>query len=126
VEKPPLERRVHRRVELEREVTVELSEARFSGRSLNVSVGGMALELTCANPRELTVGARVTVRLDLGDGAFALTTGEIMRATRSALGLRFVALDRDSLLALLACVERHSRAGSDAPALNRREKAELR
>jgi hypothetical protein len=126
VKKPPLERRVHRRVELEREVTVELADATFSGRSLNVSVGGMALELACASPRELAIGARVTVRLDLGDGAFALTTGEILRVSRSALGLRFVALDRDSLLALLACVERHSGTKSDAPAREGRGKAELR
>src|SRR6188474_956666 len=55
VQKPPLERRVHRRVELEREVVIELAEASFSGRTLNVSVGGMALQLACASPRELMV-----------------------------------------------------------------------
>ena len=115
VKKPPLERRVHRRVQLERETVINLADASFSGRSLNVSVGGMALRLACASPRELVVGARVTVRLELGAGAFALTTGEIVRVTRGALGLRFVALDRDSLMALLACVEQHSGSNSEGP-----------
>ena len=75
----------------------------------------MALQLACASPRQLVVGARVTVRLDLGGGAFALTTGEVTRVSRGALGLRFVALDRDSLMALLACVERHSGSHSEGP-----------
>jgi hypothetical protein len=88
---------------------MELAATTFSGKSLNVSVGGMALELTSADARTLVVGARVTVRLDLGSGAFALTKGEITRVTRRELGLRFVSLDRASLLALLTCV------GSDAP-----------
>jgi predicted acyl esterase len=125
VTKPPLERRVHRRVQLDREVAIDLADASFSGRSLNVSVGGMALELACASPRELTVGVRVTVRVDLGAGAFALTTGEIMRVARGVLGLRFVALDRTSLLALLACVERHTSSGSEPAPSDRLEKAEL-
>jgi hypothetical protein len=98
-----VERRVHRRVRLERDVTVELENARFTGRSINVSVGGMALELAC-DPRAIAAGDRVTVRLDLGSGAFALTTGEVMRVTAREIGLRFVALDRTSLLALLSCV----------------------
>jgi hypothetical protein len=126
VKNPPLERRVHRRVDLEREVVIDFAESSFSGRTLNVSVGGMALQLACASPRQLVVGARVTVRLDLGDSAFALTTGEIMRVTRNALGLRFVALDRDSLLALLSCVERRSGKTTDPPSSDRREKAALR
>jgi hypothetical protein len=103
VSKGSVERRIHRRVRLEREVTVELVNARFSGRSLNVSVGGMALELAC-DPRTIAAGDRVTVRLDLGSGAFALTTGEVMRVTSREIGLRFVALDRSSLMALLSCV----------------------
>jgi PilZ domain len=82
---------------------VEFASARLSGKSLNVSVGGMALELEC-HPSDVAVGDRVTVRLDLGGGAFALTTGEVMRVTPREIGLRFVALDRSSLMALLACV----------------------
>jgi len=88
---------------------VELAAARLSGRSLNVSVGGMALELTC-DPRTLSKGDRVTVRLDLGSGAFALTTGEVMRVNAREIGLRFVALDPASLSALLACVASDTRS----------------
>lgn len=72
----------------------------------------MALEVA-GHAGDLAVGDRVTVRLDLGSGAFALTTGQVMRVNAKEIGLRFVALDRSSLMALLACVASDAREERD-------------
>ena len=93
-----LERRAHRRVELT--VTIEVGNA-APARAVNLSLGGVGA--TCEHPP--AVGESVRVRATLPGGAMLDTQGEVVWASGSRVGIRFLALDPRTLSALLAALD---------------------
>ena len=92
-----VERRFHRRVELT--VAVDVGNA-APARSLNLSLGGIGV--TCEHPPP--IGETVRVRAALPSGAALDTHGEVVWASGSRVGIRFLALDPPTLGALLAAL----------------------
>jgi len=77
-----------------------VDEARFSAECVNLSMGGAAIRTDAA----VTTGTVVSFELSLGmDRGSIVIRCEVVRASPSAeLGLRFMALDRQSLEAILS------------------------
>jgi hypothetical protein len=95
----PPERRIHRRVPVGTAAWVVVDEQRFSAECVNVSMGGAAVR-TDARPR---TGSVVRLELSLGtDGGTCSIKCEVVRTNQADLGLRFMALDRASLEAILS------------------------
>jgi hypothetical protein len=93
------ERRVHRRVPVGTAAWLVVDEQRFTAECVNVSMGGAAVR-TDAHPRS---GSVVHLELSLGtDGGSCSIQCEVVRTAGPALGLRFMALDRASLEAILS------------------------
>ena len=93
------ERRIHRRVPIGTGAWVVVDDQRFSAECVNVSMGGAAVR-TVAHPR---TGSVVRLELSLGadDGSCSIKC-EVVRTAGPNLGLRFMALDRASLEAILS------------------------
>ncbi|HKY35675.1 MAG TPA: PilZ domain-containing protein [Polyangiaceae bacterium] len=88
------EHRIHRRVPVGIAAWVVLDDQRFSAECVNVSMGGAAVRTDA----RVSTGNVVELELSLGtDGGSCSIKCEVVRATRSELGLRFMALDRASL-----------------------------
>ena len=95
----PPERRIHRRVPIVTAAFIMASEQRFAADCLNVSMGGAAVR-THARAR---TGSIVHLELSLGaDNSSVSIQCEVVRSTPTELGLRFMALDRPSLEAILS------------------------
>ena len=78
-----------------------VDEQRFDAECVNLSMGGAAVR-TRAPAR---TGAVVRLELSLGhDGGSVAIQCEVVRIGEAELGLRFMALDRASLEAILALV----------------------
>jgi hypothetical protein len=93
------ERRIHRRVPVGTAAWVMLDDQRFSAECINVSMGGAAVRTDARAP----TGSIVHLELSLGtDGSSCSIQCEVVRATHGELGLRFMALDRASLEAILS------------------------
>ena len=76
-----------------------VDEARFSAECVNLSMGGAAIRTEAA----VATGTVVSFELSLGmdRGSIAIRC-EVVRASPAELGLRFMALDRASLEAILS------------------------
>jgi hypothetical protein len=93
------ERRIHRRVPVGTAAWVVVEDERFAAECANVSMGGAAVH-TDAHPR---TGSVVQLELSLGtDGGSCSIKCEVVRTAGPDLGLRFMALDRASLEAILS------------------------
>jgi hypothetical protein len=93
------ERRIHRRVLAGTAAWVVVDDQRFTAECVNVSMGGAAVR-TDARPR---TGSVVHLELSLGtDGTSCSIKCEVVRSATTDLGLRFMALDRASLEAILS------------------------
>jgi hypothetical protein len=93
------ERRMHHRVLVGASAWLSVDDARFSAECVDVSLGGAAIRT------EATVGTGtlVSFELSLGMDRGSITIQcEVARASRAELGLRFLALDRPSLEAILS------------------------
>lgn len=95
----PAERRTHHRVRVGTAAWVVVDERRLSAECMNVSMGGAAVR----TDSQIPTGSIVHFELSLGtdDGSVSIKC-EVVRASPSDLGLRFMALDRASLEAILS------------------------
>ena len=93
------ERRNHHRVLVGASALIVASEARFGAECVDLSMGGASVR-TDAN---LRTGTFVAFELSLGlDHGSVVISCEVVRASLGELGLRFLALDRASLEAILS------------------------
>ena len=94
------ERRIHRRVQVVTAAWLRVDgEQRFPAECLNVTMGGAAV-LTDVT---LSSGRVVQLELTLGkQERHVVLSCEVVRARGAELGLRFIALDRPSLEAILS------------------------
>lgn len=93
------ERRTHRRVPVGTAAWLLLDEQRTAVECVNVSMGGAAVRTTA----HAKTGSVVRLELSLGTDNHSVSIKcEVVRATAGELGLRFMALDRASLEAILA------------------------
>ncbi len=76
-----------------------VADERFSAECVNVSMGGAAVKTDA----HIATGNIIRFELSLGlDGGSVSIQCEVVRASRAELGLRFMALDRASLEAILS------------------------
>jgi hypothetical protein len=95
------ERRVHHRALVGAFAWLIVNEQRFDAECVNVSMGGAAVRTQAA----VHTGAIVRFELSLGhDGGSVAIQCEVVRSGKAELGLRFMALDRASLEAILRLV----------------------
>jgi hypothetical protein len=93
------ERRIHHRVLVGASAWLIVDEARFSAECVNVSMGGAAVRTQA----KVATGSVVAFELSLGnDRGSVVIQCEVVRASNAELGLRFLALDRASLEAILS------------------------
>jgi len=93
------ERRIHRRVPVGTAAWIIALDQRFSAECLNVSMGGAAVRTDARVP----TGGIVHFELSLGtDDSPVSIQCEVVRVSPTDLGLRFTALDRGSLEAILS------------------------
>ena len=93
------ERRVHHRVMVGAAAWVLVDEQRFAAECVNVSMGGAAVRTMA----RVATGSVVAFELSLGmDRGSVVIRCEVVRASQAELGLRFLALDRASLEAILS------------------------
>jgi hypothetical protein len=93
------DRRAHRRAELCVPALVDARHSYATGRCLNVSEGGVSVELE----RPLPAGTRVDVYFELPTGVAIDLEAEVVRANGTDVGMRFVAPEA----AVLAALERY-------------------
>ncbi len=95
------ERRHHHRALVGASAWLLVAEDRYDAECVNVSMGGAAVRSTAALP----VGTPLRFELSLGNDRGSVgIDAEIVRAGEAELGLRFLALDRASMEALLLLV----------------------
>lgn len=95
------ERRYHHRALVGASAWLLVGGDRHDAECVNVSMGGAAVRTGAALP----VGAKVRFELSLGsDRGSVGIEAEVVRVAEAELGLRFVALDRASLEAILQLV----------------------
>lgn len=93
------ERRIHHRVLVGAPAWLVVDDTRSSAECVNVSMGGAAI----ATSARVRTGTLVRLELSLGlDRPSVSIQCEVVRASASELGLRFLALDRASLEAILS------------------------
>jgi hypothetical protein len=93
------ERRIHHRVLVGAAAWLLADEQRLSAECVNISMGGAAVRTTA----QIKTGSVVRLELSLGmdRGSIAIQC-EVARSSQTELGLRFMALDRASLEAILS------------------------
>ncbi len=93
------ERRIHHRVLVGAAAWLVTDDERYSAECVNVSMGGAAV----STEGRLPTGSLVRFELSLGmdHGSVAIRC-EVVRSAQAELGLRFLALDRASLEAVLS------------------------
>lgn len=93
------ERRIHHRVLVGASAWLLVDEQRFAAECVNVSMGGASVLTQAA----LHTGSTVRFELSLGmDRGSVSIQCEVVRVTQAEVGLRFLALDRASLEAILS------------------------
>lgn len=93
------ERRIHHRVLVGASAWLVTEDDRHSAECVNVSMGGAAIKTDARIP----TGSVVRFELSLGlDHRPVSIQCEVVRASQAELGLRFLALDRASLEAVLS------------------------
>lgn len=93
------ERRLHRRVPVATAAWLLARDQRTAAECINVSMGGAAVR----SPARIATGSVVRLELSIGTDEHAIAIDcEVVRATPGELGLRFMALSRSSLEAILS------------------------
>lgn len=93
------ERRIHHRVLVGAPAWLIVGDERFSAECVNLSMGGAAL----FSEQLLPTGALARLELSLGlDRGTVSIRCEVVRAEQAELGLRFLALDRAALEAIVS------------------------
>jgi hypothetical protein len=93
------ERRIHHRVLAGAAAWLIIGEARYPAECVNISMGGAALRTDAP----VSTGSILHFELSLGlDRGSVSIQCEVVRAAKTDVGLRFMALDRASLEAILA------------------------
>jgi c-di-GMP-binding flagellar brake protein YcgR len=93
------ERRIHHRVLVGAAAWLLVDEERFDAECVDVSMGGAAVRTEAG----VSTGTVVAFELSLGmDRGSVVIQCEVVRASRTELGVRFLALDRASLEAILS------------------------
>jgi hypothetical protein len=93
------ERRNHHRVLVGAAAWLVTETERYSAECVNVSMGGAAV----ATSARIPTGTVISFELSLGRDRHSVTIRcEVVRASQAELGLRFLALDRASLEAVLS------------------------
>ncbi len=93
------ERRIHHRVLVGAAAWVIVDDKRFSAECVNVSMGGAAVKTDV----HIATGNVIRFELSLGlDGRSVSIQCEVVRASKAEVGLRFMALDRASLEAIVS------------------------
>ena len=93
------ERRIHHRVLVGASAWVIIDDERVSAECVNVSMGGAAVRTEA----RVATGSIIRLELSLGtDGGSVAIQCEVVRAAKMELGLRFMALDRASLEAIVS------------------------
>ena len=93
------ERRIHHRVLVGASAWLVVNDDRYSAECVNVSMGGAAVR----SEAHIKTGNVVRFELALGrDHGSVSIQCEVVRASNAELGLRFLALDRASLEAILS------------------------
>lgn len=93
------ERRFHHRVLVGASAWLVVNDERIAAECVDVSMGGAALRTDAG----LSPGTVLRLELALGrDGRSASIRCEVVRSTSRELGLRFMALDRPSLEAIVS------------------------
>jgi c-di-GMP-binding flagellar brake protein YcgR len=93
------ERRIHHRVLVGAAAWLVTEEERYSAECVNVSMGGAAVNTDA----RIRTGSVVRFELSLGlDHRSVAIQCEVVRSSQTELGLRFLALDRASLEAVLS------------------------
>jgi c-di-GMP-binding flagellar brake protein YcgR len=93
------ERRIHHRVLVGASAWLIIDDERFSAECVNISMGGAAARTEAP----AITGSVVRFELSRGfDGGSVAIQCEVVRASKTELGLRFLALDRASLEAILS------------------------
>lgn len=100
--RPAWERRNHRRVSLQVAAELSFDGQGHSGQTLDLSMGGVALRIGVACSR----GEIVRVSLVLAGGQEIEAPAEVMRVGNGVIALRFVELNKPSLLAILSHIAR--------------------
>lgn len=93
------ERRIHHRVLVGAAAWLLLDEERHVAECVNISMGGAALRTDARPPTGTVVRFELSLGLDRGS---VVIQCEVARNTGVELGLRFMALDRPSLEAILS------------------------
>lgn len=93
------ERRIHHRVLVGAAAWILLDEQRFDAECVNLSMGGAAVRTQAP----LHTGSLVWFELSMGlDRGSVSIQCEVVRVSATDTGLRFIALDRASLEAILS------------------------
>jgi PilZ domain len=93
------ERRIHHRVLVGAAAWLIVDDTRHSAECVNVSMGGAAVSTSACIP----AGNVVSFELSLGNDHRSVTIQcEVVRAAKAELGLRFLALNRVSLEAIVS------------------------
>ena len=93
------ERRIHHRVLVGAAAWLVTESGRHAAECVNVSMGGAALKTDA----RIAAGSVIRFELSLGlDRRSAAIRCEVVRSSQAELGLRFLALDRASLEAVLS------------------------
>ncbi len=113
------EQRAHPRIDLKLPVQFEFDDEVFDVQSVNVSAGGMLVELDHAPPEQMALNFRIWLRDDDDRDEPLELKGTVVRFGGGTIAIRF---DRmDSYAAELAALERYLTdheppAGEEAPA----------
>lgn len=95
-----VERRAHRRVEVEASLVVVVEGRSLRGSVVNLSMGGLGCVLG-----DVQAGI-ADLRIELHDGTIIETEGELVWSRDGRAGYRFISLGQRALLALLGIVGR--------------------
>lgn len=93
------ERRIHHRVLVGAAAWLVTEDDRHSAECVNVSMGGAAIKTNARIPTGTVVRFELSLGLDYRPVAIQC---EVVRSSQTELGLRFLALDRASLEAVLS------------------------
>ena len=99
--KATLERRTHRRAEVEGDVQLQAEQGFAFGWCADISAGGMRVKTSGAFP----LGTQVAVRVQLEKHGEIDFIAEVVRSGDEELGLRFVSLKQQALEAILSCAD---------------------
>jgi hypothetical protein len=103
------ERRVHRRAQLDAPALLDARSSWQAGRCVDISAGGISVSIE----RPLPLGTVVELYFELPMGVSVETRGEVVRAGRQRMALRFVELAASTRHVIEAFTDRGARASQN-------------